>query len=154
MHVRLSLALLVLLAVGCTTEPKTVGDPSFPTRQTYNIKPQELLAKVKAAVTSPSIGLRIESENEGILTTSWESHEGKKYGLAGVGRVWQERTRYTVRVSPAWDDPANKCTIEVTEESQQRPHANWEWGSQDPITRPARAAELARKIDAALQASR
>jgi hypothetical protein len=142
------IALLLLPLVGCRTEPTITGNTSFPTRQTYNVPAKTLLERVRSVV-----GLPIESENAGQLVTGWEPHEGAKFGAAGMGRTWQERTRYTITIAPAWDDPNNKSTIEVTEETQQRPHDKYEWGSQDPVKRPERAALMAQKIDAALSAS-
>jgi hypothetical protein len=141
--------LSVALAAGCRTEPKTTADANFPTRQTYNIPPKALLEKVKSL-----IGLPIASVRDGRLVTDWEPRTGATFGVAGVGREWQERTRYTITIAPAWDDPNNKSTIEVTEETQQRPQDNYEWGSQDPIKRPERAAEMAHKIDERLASAK
>lgn len=142
-------AVLVMCAlVGCRTEPTRTGDANFPTRQTYNVSPKALLEKVKSV-----IGLPIESEKDGRLITGWEAHEGAKFGVGGAARTWQERTRYTITIAPAWDDPNNKSTVEVTEQTQQRPHDKYEWGSQDPVKRPDRAAAMARKIDRGLSAS-
>ncbi|MBC8105928.1 MAG: hypothetical protein H7Z14_05010 [Anaerolineae bacterium] len=141
-------ALLLTMLAGCRTEPKMQSSSNFPTRQTYNVPPKTLLEKVKSAV-----GIPIESEQDGRLVTSWQMHDGAKFGVGPVGRTWQERTRYTITIAPAWDDSNNKSTIEVTEETQQRPHDQYEWGSQEPVKRPELAAEMARKIDAALSSA-
>ena len=147
------LAALVLLVtgalVGCRTEPTNLGDANFPTRQTYNVPAKELMQRVHSA-----IGVPLASEQDGRIVTDWEPQTGAKFGVAGVGRTWQERTRYTITVSPAWDNPTTRSTIEVTEETQQRPHDKYEWGSQDAIKRPERAAQMARKIDNALAAAK
>jgi hypothetical protein len=134
--------------VGCRTEPTTTGDANFPTRQNYNVPPKQLLQKVKAVV-----GLPIASEQDGRIVTDWEMQKGARFGVAGAARTWQERTRYTITIAPAWDDPNNRSSIEVTEETQQRPHDKYEWGSQEPVKRPERAAQMAKKIDTALNSA-
>jgi hypothetical protein len=140
--------MLGLLLAGCRTEPTTTGDANFPTRQTYNVAPKALYEKVKSVV-----GLPIASEQDGRIVTDWQQQTGAKFGVAGAARTWQERTRYTITVAPAWDDPNNKSTVEVTEETQQRPHDKYEWGSQAPVKRPERAAMMAKKINLALASS-
>ena len=142
------LALTFLGLVGCRTEPTITGNTTFPTRHTYNVPAKQLLERVK-----PAVGLPIESESDGRMVTGWESNTGAKFGAVGLGRVWQERTRYTITVAPAWDDANNKSSIEVTEETQQRPHDKYEWGSQEPVKRPERAALMAQKIDSALSSA-
>ena len=146
----IAFALLCLCVLGCRSEPVAVSDASFPTRNTYNVPPKVLLDKVKQVVTSPPVSLAIDTEQEGRIVTSWQSNPGATVGVGSVGRHWQERTRYTITVAPSWDDPGNKSTVEVVEETQQRPHEHWEWGSQDPVKRPERAVELARSIDSEL----
>lgn len=142
--------LAILLLVGCRTEPNATGDASFPTRHTYSVSAKTLLDRVKAIVAAPPISLPIENEQDGRLVTAWQSQTGARVSVGVGGRTWQERTRYTITIAPAWDDPNNKSTIEVTEDSQQRPHDGYEWGSQDPVKRPERAAELAQRIDSEL----
>jgi hypothetical protein len=144
---------MVSIMLGCRSEPAAPPDATFATRNTYNMPAKVMVEKVKQAVTSPPISLQIETEASGRLMTSWEPHEGARVTVVGLGRTWEERTRYTITISPAWDDPSNKSTIEVAEESQQRPHDKWDWGSQDPVKRPERAAVLAKRIDAALASS-
>ena len=139
------------LTSGCRTEP-TEPSSNFSNRNTYSIEPKALLERVRTTITSPPINLKIDSQQEGRLITDWEMHDGAKFGVAGLGRTWQERTRYTVTVAPAWDDPTSKGSVEVTEETQQRPQPNHEWGDSEPVARPGRAAEFARRIDDALRA--
>src|SRR4051794_19128676 len=110
-------ALLLTMVFGCRTEPTMPPNANFPTRQTYAVPPKTLLEKVKTAV-----GIPIESEKDGRLVTAWQMHDGAKFGAVGLGRTWQERTRYTITIAPAWDDPNNKSTFEVAEETEQRPH--------------------------------
>jgi hypothetical protein len=145
------------LAIGCRTDPPDAAganDAIAPQRTSYNIPPKALHEKVLQAVTSPPINLKVASDENGKIVTDWQSYPGMFFGpVSGVGRHWQERTRFTITIAGTWDDPVNKSTMEVAEESQQRPHDNWEWGSQDPIKRPQRAADLAKKIDASLAQS-
>lgn len=146
------------IALGCRTEPPDAAganDASMtPPRTSYNIPAKVLHDKAIQAITSPSINLKVASDENGRITTDWQSYPGAIFGpVSGVGRHWEERTRFTITIAGAWDDPSNKSTMEVAEESQQRPHDNWEWGSQDPIKRPQRAADLAKKIDASLAQS-
>ena len=151
---RLVLGMSLVFAIsGCRTEPAMVGDPNFPTRQAYNVPAKTLLEKVKSAITSPPINLKIESEADGRITTDWQSQPGAVFTAAGLTRHWQERTRYIITIAPTWDDPTNKSTLEVTEETQQRSQENYEWGSQEPVKRPDRAANLSRQIEQALQLS-
>ena len=138
---------MLLTLTGCRTEPKISPDANFPTRQTYNVSPKVLIEKIK-----PVIGLSITSEQEGRLVTDWEPHTGARFGLLFIGRTWQERTRYTITVSPAWDDP-NKSTIEVTEETQQRSQPNYDWDFEPTVKRPDRAAAMSKKIDMALSSA-
>jgi hypothetical protein len=145
----LLIMMIALCIVGCRTEPTMPTNASFPTRQTYNVPPKQLLQRVKSVV-----GVPIESEQDGRLVTGWQPHQGAKFGVGAVGRTWQERTRYTITISPAWDDPTSKASVEVTEETQQRPHDQYEWGSQEPVKRPERAAEMAKKIDQSLSESK
>lgn len=141
--------ILVMLLIGCRTEPTTGPNSNFATRNTYSVPAKQLLERVKSVV-----GLPVESEQDGRIVTGWESHTGAKFGVGAAGRTWQERTRYTITVAPAWDDPNNKSSVEVTEESQQRPHDKYEWESQQAIKRPDRAAAMAQKIDSALAAAK
>jgi len=144
--------------VGCRTEPADAAGSqdttATPPRTTYNISPKQLHDRVAQAVSSAPINLKIANDENGRIMTDWQSYPGAVFGpVSGVGRHWQERTRYTITISPAWDDPSNKSMLEVAEESQQRPHDKWEWGSQDPIKRPQRAADLAKQLDASLAQS-
>jgi hypothetical protein len=141
-------ALLLTMLAGCRTEPAMPSNVNFPTRLTYNMPAKTLLEKAKSVV-----GVPIESEKDGRLVTAWQMHEGAKFGVGSLARTWQERTRYTITIAPAWDDPTGKSTLEVTEETQQRPHDKYEWGSQEPVKRPELAAEMARKIDSALSSA-
>jgi hypothetical protein len=153
---KLIFAMLVILC-GCRTEPTGSGastaNSTFPTRQTYSIAAKSLHDRVKNVVSSAPLNLAIESDQDGRIVTAWQSNSGATVGVGPLARHWQERTRYTITISPAWDDPNGKSTIEVTEESQQRPHDKWEWGSQEPIKRPERAARLSEQIDRALRES-
>ena len=139
------LLMMLVAMVGCRTEPKTSANANFATRNTYNVPAKQMLERVKSV-----IGLPIESEQDGRLVTGWESHTGAKFGVGAAGRTWQERTRYTITISPAWDDPNNKSAVEVAEETQQRPHDKYEWETQQAIKRPDRAATMAQRIDSAL----
>ena len=148
------MVLVMLVAFGCRTEPSAPADSSsFPTRHTYNVPPKTLLEKVKGVITSAPINLPIETEQEGRMVTGWQSQTGARVSVGVAGRTWQERTRYTITIAPAWDDPNNKSTIEVAEETQQRPHEKYEWGSLEPVRRPERAAEMAQRIDSELARS-
>jgi len=145
----------LLTAASCRTEPSDAAGSqdaaATPLRTSYNVPAKVLHDNVVQAISSPSINLKVTHDENGQIMTDWQSFPGAVVGpVSGMGRHWQERTRFTVTVSPAWDDPANKSTLEVAEESQQRPHDKWEWGSQDAIKRPQRAADLAKKLDAAL----
>lgn len=144
----LGFATLWIIAAGCRTEP-TLQSSGFSTRNTYSIPPKALLDRVKSAVQANN--LSVDSEQDGKLITSWEAHEGAVVGVGSMGRHWQERTRYTITVTPSLDDPTNKGTVEVTEESQQRPHEHHDWGTEALIQRPTRAAEMAQKIDRAIR---
>ena len=146
MRVAIVTAMFLMMA-GCRTEPVASPEANFPTRQTYSVSPKVLVDKIK-----PVIGLPITSEQEGRLVTDWEPNTGSKFGVLGMGRTWQERTRYTITVSPAWDDP-NKSTLEVTEETQQRSQKNYEWDFEPTVKRPDRAAAMSKKIDSALSSA-
>jgi hypothetical protein len=157
------LGLLIALSscavlVSCRTEPPDAAGAqdtaATQLRSSYNIPAKQLHDRVAQAVSSAPINLKIANDENGRITTDWQPYPGAVVGpVSGMGRHWQERTRYTITVAPAWDDPSNKSTLEVAEESQQRPHDKWEWGSQDPIKRPQRAADLAKQIDASLAQS-
>jgi hypothetical protein len=146
------------LTLGCRTDPPDAAGSQDTTatqpRASYNVPPKVLHDKAIEALGSPAINLKVIGDENGRIMTDWQPYPGAVVGpVSGVGRHWQERTRFTITIAPAWDDPANKSSLEVAEESQQRPHDKWEWGSQDPIKRPQRAADLAKKIDAALAQS-
>jgi hypothetical protein len=143
------LLMMFVALIGCRTEPTTGPNSNFATRNTYNVSPKQMLERVKTVV-----GLPIESEQDGRIVTGWETHTGAKVGVGPASRTWQERTRYTITIAPAWDDPNNKSSVEVSEETQQRPHDNYEWETQQAIKRPDRAAAMAQKIDSALSASK
>ncbi len=151
LHIVAFSLLAIPFIAGCRTEPAMVSDASFPTRISYSVPPKELFDKARTAVTSPAIDLAVDSQGDGRIVTQWKPMPGAHVTVAGVGRAWQERTRYTIIVTPSWDDPTNKSSLEVMEESQQRPHDKYAWDSQDPIKRPDRAAHLAQQLDNALR---
>ena len=127
---RLKIISLLLLAIGlfcgCRTEPKSMHSDSA-MRFSYAMPPRQLLDAAKSAIAAPPINLSVESEENGRVTTSWESFDGARVGMAGLARQWQERTRYVVSIIPDWEDPANKSGLEVSETTQQRSHDKYDW---------------------------
>src|SRR5262245_2847051 len=93
---------MMSMLIGCRTEPKPSADANFPTRQVYNVPAKTLYDRVKTVV-----GVPIASEKDGRIVTDWEPRTGAVFGVGGAGRTWQERTRYTITVAPAWDDAQN-----------------------------------------------
>jgi hypothetical protein len=107
-----------------------------------NLPPREALHSVKQTLASMS--LPIAREQGGTIYTGYQPFPGEWHVL----RRWQERTRYRIDVTPDFEQPAAKSTIEVREETETRAASNQDFERDLEIRRPQRAKALLDKIKA------
>jgi len=132
----------LLLLVGCT------GDPSRPASQTnpavdqfqmdrYEIPPKEMVEQIKRTLAAAPFEIPIEREDKGVLITGWREYPGEMH----IVRRWPERTRFRIIVIPDWDNPATRCRLVATQETQARQPGS-KWASDPEYDRPQRADEF------------
>jgi hypothetical protein len=134
--------IIVLLFTGCAAPwknpPSLIDQPANVT--SVNLPPREALNSVKQTLASMS--LPIDREQGGTIYTGYQPFPGEWHVL----RRWQERTRYRIDVTPDFDQPAQKSTIEVREETETRAASNQDFERDLEIRRPERAKALLDKI--------
>lgn len=139
----IALALTLMLCSGCMSEPLHPTDTRFNVNQAqFDVGPKELVEKVKAAIAQPPLNLSVESQDHGVLLTSYKQYEGAFH----IARHWKEQTRYRIEISPDWDNPTGKAKLMVTEQTQQRRTDNQKWEDAPDLQRPERAKEVLDQI--------
>ena len=91
--------------------------------------------------------LSIESEKDGVITTSWQRFPG----VWRIARRWQEQTRFFITVIPDWSEPTKRCRILINQETQQRATEGQEW---QPFTEADRKDRAQALLDRIQQAAR
>jgi hypothetical protein len=135
-------------AGGCAAHfPKTDATMSSPQAQ-FNVPPRRLLEIVKQVVSSPPLGLSIQSEANGSILTSGQRFAGDWH----VARRWQEQTMYRISVIPDFDSP-DKSSLQVREFTQQRAAEGMKWENAAELQRPERSRQLLEKITEAVKAA-
>jgi hypothetical protein len=133
---------VVVAACGCAqhyapTDPKL----NAPTA-TFDVPPKQMVQKIKQVVTAPPLSLGVEQEDKGTILTTPQRFPGEFH----VARRWQEQTRYRITVSPDFDEPTKRCTVQVREFTEQRAAEGMKWESSESLPRPQRAADLLEQI--------
>jgi hypothetical protein len=135
----MALILTLVLLTGCFSEPLNPPDTRFNLNQAqFDIPPKELAEKVKAAIAQPPLNLSVESQDHGVLLTSYKQYEGAFH----IARHWKEQSRFRIEISPDWDNPTGKARLTVTEQTQQRRTDNQAWEDASELQRPERAKEV------------
>jgi hypothetical protein len=148
-------SLLVFVAVivvaslaGCAAHWPEQADPLKAPSQTYRVPPKQLLQIVKEVVSQPPLNLGIVAENDGSITTGYQSFPGEWH----VARRWQERTQYQVNVIPDWNEPTAAGRIEVRAVTETRAAEGMKWDRGQGLDRPERAQELLKTLDQQIRA--
>jgi hypothetical protein len=149
---RIGIAAILLFGglPGCASRPVGQTPVKSPVYETPAI---DLLKRVQVVLASPPISLQSEDLGHGILLTDWQQSFRGDFHLV---RFWHERTRYRITISPDFVDPGNRSSLEIVDETQQRPDEggfNVEartWHDAPSIHRPERAEALLKQIQAQL----
>lgn len=133
--------MLVLLGLGCAHYPST-GQTLNPARAEFDVPPKQMVKRIEQVVSSPPFSLDVTDQGQGILVTTPQRFPGEWH----VARRWQEQTRYRISVIPDFDQPTQKCAVEVRDFTEQRAAEGMKWESSDPLPRPQRLADLLEAI--------
>lgn len=136
---------MMLLAL-CSCASDQPGAPA-PAQASFSIAPRDMLPLVKQAIAAEPMNLAVAQDQGSVLVTSWR--EGYR-GNFHIARYWQERTQFRISVIPDWQDPQNRCRIEITENTEERSNTRGEWRRNGDTTRPERSEELLRQIESHL----
>ena len=101
--------------------------------------------KQMVRIVRDNINLPIESENKGVIVTDYRRFDGEWH----IVRRWQEHTRFKITIIPDWDRPAEKCRVQVTEETEQRATESQPWQAAAELNRHDRSEQLLQQISAA-----
>jgi hypothetical protein len=134
--------LSLFLLVGCESHWPNVDQKMTGARAEFNVAPKTMVGKVKQIVSDPPLSIGVQEEGKGSILTGYQQFPGDWH----VARRWQERTQYRVTIIPDWDEPTNKCVVEVRELTQQRAAEGMKWQPAAEIQRPERADELLKQI--------
>ena len=146
------LLLVTLSTTGCSPTHPTASHVQSPV---YAVPAQQLVVEVQRIVSSPPIFLPVENKGNGTLLTGWQEPFKGDFHIA---RYWHERTRYHITVVPAFDDPAHRSRLQITDESEERSDEGGinaeakKWHPAPNNHRPERSEALLKQIEAALQA--
>jgi hypothetical protein len=108
--------------------------------------PRETVEIIRKALNTPPLDIGIASESPGMIETGWQRFPGTRRGW----RVWQEQTRYVIRVIPDWEKPDARCQINVREETQERALEGHPWRPNPEVTRPERSEALVAQLRTAV----
>ena len=108
----------------------------------FNVPPKAMVAKIKQIVSEPPLSIGVQEEAKGQITTGYESFPGEWH----IARRWQERTQFVIQVIPDFDQPANKCMIQVRERTETRAADGMKWAPLVEATRSERADEMLKTI--------
>ena len=139
----------MLTLTGCPAHfPEVNTNPAGATAM-VDRSPKETVAIIRKALNTPPIDIGITSESTGVIETGWQRFPGTKR----VWRVWQEQTRYYIRIIPDWENPESRCQINVREETQERALEGHKWKPNPEVTRPERSEALLAQLRSAVMAS-
>jgi hypothetical protein len=145
--------LVIIWLSGCGLYVRGMGNPD--TQRDFSLPASEVFNIAVEAIDSPpfSLGISDLSSSQGMLVSNWEAHDGDEHGIGPWRKRWQARTRFLARVTPQFSNPATRCVVAITSESQERPNSQYEWKNRELEHGPQRSAELLARI-AALVRSR
>jgi hypothetical protein len=153
MKFALIFAIILSATVGC--EPanpppgKTISAnfENIETSATFAMPAKQLKEQVKRVIAAPPISIPIDREYQGTILTGYKEYQGDLHIL----RHWQDRTRFRIMITPAWEDPANASNIQITEHTQQRASDKESWKSDSDLNRRERCDELLQQIQSQLK---
>jgi hypothetical protein len=101
---------------------------------------------VRQILGAPPLSLSVEDQGRGVLLTSYQSFPGEWHIL----RRWQEQTRYKLSIFPDWDEPTQRCLVQVIDETQTRATNGQSWDPAPEIDRRDRARQILQRINEAV----
>lgn len=143
-----SIALGLVLCTFLTGCPKSFppapkGKPGV--QADFNVPPPQMVEVINRVLQSSEPPLSVESEKDGVITTSWQ----RFLGVWRIARRWQEQTRFFITVIPDWTEPTRRCRVLVNQETQQRATEGQEWSPFPEVDRTERAQALLDRIQQA-----
>jgi len=144
---RISILLTLFLSAVSLSCISRQSDTPQPTYADVAMPAKDLLAVAKTVVTSPPYNLKVEEENKGRFTTSYQDFQGDWH----IVRYWPQRTRYTVTVAPDFDRPNDHSRVDVSVETVEQAagatvNGQPKWTHDPESSHPERAAALAAAI--------
>ena len=137
-----------LLTVGCASHFDAPASSLAPSEAELNVPPKQAVELIRKVVTSAPMNGSIQSDAHGVVTTGYFPYPGDWH----IVRQWKEQTQFRVTVVPDWDEPTQKCRIQVTEQTQTRATDNQTWSDAPELNRKQRSQEFLQKIVAAAKA--
>jgi len=144
--VSLSIIGLVFTCGGCSSEFPAPANPLAPAEAHFDVPPKQMVETIRQTVSSPPLSLPVEVQDNGVLFTGYQQFPGEWHIL----RRWQEQTRYKISVFPDWNDAANKCRVQVMDETQTRATAPQPWDPAPELDRRDRSRQLLERIQEAV----
>ena len=147
--IRVCAVLCLISLAGCPAHFPEVNALPSGTTADFDRSPRDVMAIVKQMVNSPPTNIGVAEESKGTIVTGWQRFPGTRRGW----RVWQEQTRYHIRVVPDWDKPDAKSQVVVREETQERAIEGHEWKTNLEVTRADRAQAMLDQIRQAVNSA-
>jgi len=138
----LSLCVPCVLLTGCAAHWPTVENKFMGSQAQFDTPPKQMVDVVKRVVTDPPLSLGVQEEGKGTIVTGYQSFPGEWH----VARRWQEQTGDQIAVIPDWDQPTQKCVVQVREMTEQRAADGMKWAPAPELQRPERADALLKQI--------
>jgi hypothetical protein len=138
----LMLACLAITACGCASEFPPAPNPLAPAEAQFNVPPKQMVETVRQVVSAPPLSLPVEVQDNGVLLTGFQRHPGEWHIL----RRWQEQTRYKISVIPDWEQPAQRCRVQVVDETQTRATDGQTWDPAPEVDRRDRSRQILDRI--------
>src|SRR5688572_21727079 len=86
----------LLSLTGCAAHfPEVNTNPAGATA-VIDRPPKEVVQTIRNTLNSPPVNIGVSEESPGVIVSGWQRFPGTKRGW----RVWQEQTRYYIRVIP------------------------------------------------------
>ena len=113
-----TLLIVIVLLSGCVTTGMSKAG-SYMLRYREGLTIQEVMY----ILNSPPLNLEIEKVEDGTITTGPKTYEGRKVGFLRWKKKYQERTRFSVKLTTSLDK--GTVFVKVYANTEERVNANY-----------------------------
>jgi hypothetical protein len=106
-----------------------------------------MLDIARKVLSQPPLSLPVEDQGKGVLLTGYQPFPGEWHIL----RRWQEQTRYKISIFPDWDQPTQRCSVQVVDETQTRATNGQTWDPAPELGRRERSQQILDRIGEAVK---